>query len=68
MAFAIKVNGNLWMSFIDGDYRDYKDKNVRKEEIPKTKKVEDAARYVGEKGHNSQKAQPRMDKESRQEP
>ena len=56
MAFAIKVNGNLWMSFIDGDYRDYKDKNVRKEEIPKTKKVEDAARYVGEKGHNSQKA------------
>ena len=23
MPFAIKINGNLWMSFIDGDYRDY---------------------------------------------
>jgi|TARA_B100001741_G_C16462541_1_gene555892 hypothetical protein len=23
MPFAVKINGNLWMSFIDGDYRDY---------------------------------------------
>ena len=21
--FAVKIKGNLWMSFIDGDYRDY---------------------------------------------
>ena len=28
MPFAIKINGNLWMSFVDGDYRDYKKKGL----------------------------------------
>jgi len=28
MPFAIKINGNLWMSFADGDYRDYMNKCI----------------------------------------